>query len=39
LERSSGVTRRDLLRLSMGGGAGLALGGLVDWRRRLRRER
>ena len=30
-ERSSGVTRRDLLRLSMGGGAGLALSGLVDW--------
>jgi formate dehydrogenase major subunit len=26
-----GVTRRDLLRLSVGGGAGLALGGLVDW--------
>jgi formate dehydrogenase major subunit len=29
--RSDGVTRRDLLRLSVGGGAGLALGGLVDW--------
>jgi hypothetical protein len=28
-ERSSAVTRRDLLRVSMGG-AGLALGGLVD---------
>jgi formate dehydrogenase major subunit len=28
---SRGVTRRDLLRLSVGGGAGLALGGLVDW--------
>jgi formate dehydrogenase major subunit len=30
-EHGNGVTRRDLLRLSMGGGAGLALGGLVDW--------
>src|SRR5436305_7843012 len=30
-DRSGGVTRRDLLRLSVGGGAGLALGGLVDW--------
>src|SRR5215831_17049799 len=30
-ERTTGVTRRDLLRLSVGGGAGLALGGLVDW--------
>jgi formate dehydrogenase major subunit len=30
-DRSRGVTRRDLLRLSVGGGAGLALGGLVDW--------
>jgi formate dehydrogenase major subunit len=26
-----GITRRDVLRLSVGGGAGLALGGLVDW--------
>jgi formate dehydrogenase major subunit len=30
-ERSAGVTRRDVLRLSIGGGAGLAVGGLVDW--------
>ena len=30
-DRSRGVSRRDLLRLSVGGGAGLALGGLVDW--------
>jgi formate dehydrogenase major subunit len=30
-EQSRGVTRRDLLRLSIGGGAGLAVGGLVDW--------
>jgi formate dehydrogenase major subunit len=30
-DTSRGVTRRDLLRLSVGGGAGLALGGLVDW--------
>ncbi len=30
-EQTGGVTRRDLLRLSLGGGAGLALGGLVDW--------
>jgi formate dehydrogenase major subunit len=29
--RSDGVTRRDLLRLSVRGGVGLALGGLVDW--------
>jgi formate dehydrogenase major subunit len=26
-----GITRRDALRMSVGGGAGLALGGLVDW--------
>ena len=26
-----GVTRRDLLRLTIGGGAGLAVGGLVEW--------
>ena len=30
-DRGRGVSRRDLLRLSVGGGAGLALGGLVDW--------
>src|SRR5262245_43597975 len=31
-ERSNaGVSRRDLLRLSVGGGAGLAVGGLLDW--------
>jgi formate dehydrogenase major subunit len=30
-DRNRGVTRRDVLRLSVGGGAGLALGGLVDW--------
>jgi formate dehydrogenase major subunit len=30
-DRNRGVSRRDLLRLSVGGGAGLALGGLVDW--------
>jgi formate dehydrogenase major subunit len=29
--KDGGVSRRDLLRLSIGGGAGLALGGLVDW--------
>ena len=26
-----GVSRRDLLRLTMGGGTGLAVGGLLDW--------
>jgi formate dehydrogenase major subunit len=30
-DHGRGVSRRDLLRLSVGGGAGLALGGLVDW--------
>jgi formate dehydrogenase major subunit len=30
-DQNRGVTRRDVLRLSVGGGAGLALGGLVDW--------
>jgi formate dehydrogenase major subunit len=30
-DRSAGITRRDVLRLSIGGGAGLAVGGLVDW--------
>jgi len=29
--RSRGISRRDVLRLSIGGGTGLALGGLVDW--------
>jgi len=29
--RDTRVSRRDLLRLSVGGGAGLAVGGLVDW--------
>src|SRR5690348_12963317 len=26
-----GLTRRDLLRLTIGGGSGLAIGGLLDW--------
>jgi formate dehydrogenase major subunit len=26
-----GISRRDVLRMSLGGGAGLAVGGLVDW--------
>ena len=29
--RDTRVTRRDLLKLSVGGGAGLAMGGLLDW--------
>src|SRR4029453_4459077 len=29
--RDTRISRRDILRLSVGGGAGLAVGGLLDW--------